>query len=281
MKLDEITGEIVSKAMDVYLQHAYKDPAKREKHRIAVDASARGERVLGALDDISGAEPGGLRAYAMRLGNQTYPHMKLAIVEAYFPGEFFFAVDRHDTFHFEPDVPGYQAWCELKEINRFIKQAIEDAWYRAGIHTLRKLRETRFGHGEVLAEMKGRRVLILDDDDNRAAILASILNAGGYETARLRAYDDLFQGIEREKAILIVMDVSFHTAQGPRIAGALKLDARTQNVPIVAIYSRLDFGPDPEIFEAALRRPFAAPQLVKLVEWTLIQHGEAPPRMLR
>lgn len=319
MKAEKITGAMLNRAIEIYLHHAYRGappqhPRFDEKTGFP-QILARQPHLFEDLScasvesegDESLASP---RVFALRLGSASYPHMKLALVEAFFPNEFVFAVDRHDTFHFDPNVPGYRAWCELKEINRLLKEAIEGAWYKEHLPTLRGLRENRFKDDELAGRLRsaGHSVLILDDDQPRAEIMRDVLARAGYrtvvgppgpkptvsETVMLRArrrargsslrmppgavrgaedVRDLRDLIVREAVALIVLDVSYRTGQGPRVANALHLDPRSQDIPILGVYSRRDFGPDPDVFDAALRRPYRTEALLAVVKGALTMHG--------
>jgi len=325
MRFDQITGELLNRAVAVYVSHAYRAKGSGTRQIPHFEPDETLPRILAAhphlFEDLSGAgterapEKKGKpmpRMYALRLGNAAYPHMKLAIVEAFFGDEFVLAVDRHDTFHFDPDVPGYQAWCELKEINRLVKESIEGAWHKAGLPTLRGLREERFSESGLAHKLRaaGHTILVLDDDQARAEILRGILMQAGYdavlgppgpqpnpddtvvkrarkrasgESLRLpasacRGADDvrtLCELVVRHAVALILLDVSYRTGQGPRVGSALHLDPRGQDIPILGIYSRRDFGPDPEIFDVSIRRPYRTEDLVRLVQETLVHRGSS------
>ncbi len=110
MKIDQITGAILNKAIAIYEQHAYKGRAGKTHKTFAFDETKTLPQILSAqsaFEDhcapIEDAKPGEsastpTRMYALRIGNSAYPHMKLALVEFYLPDEFVFVVDRHDTF---------------------------------------------------------------------------------------------------------------------------------------------------------------------------------------
>jgi hypothetical protein len=58
------------------------------------------------------------------------------------------------------------------------------------------------------------------------------------------------------------------------------LDPRGQDIPILGIYSRRDFGPDPEIFDVSIRRPYRTEDLVRLVQETLVHRGSSGSGMV-
>lgn len=314
MKPNEITGEMMNRAVAIYLKHAYRgklpptfaiprfEPGETLAQILARPHAFEDQGAAPAGPAPGGPAPGGqARSYALRLGNQSYPHMKLAIVEAFFRDEFVFTVDRHDSFQFEPDTPGYEAWCQLKELNRLFKETIERAWHEAGLPTMQRLREAQAARQlKAGAAAQGATVLILDDDVARAGAVGNILIESGYDavvgppghppnpdgTAFLAAQRkargdsvrlpasawkdpvdilDLRALIGQRRVVLIVLDVSYWTGQGPRIASALRLDMLTQEIPILGIYSRRDLGLDPDVFSASLRRPYTVDALLSLI----------------
>ena len=320
MKAQQITGAMLNRAIEIYLHHAYRGsppqhPRFDEKAhfpQILVKQPQLFEDLSGPPSKSEGNHPLPTpRVFTLRLGSASYPHMKLALVEAFFPNEFVFAVDRHDTFHFDPNIPGYRAWCELKEINRLLKEAVEGAWYKERLPTLRGLREERFKDNDLAGKLRsaGHSLLVLDDDQSRAAIMRDVLARAGYRTvvgppgpkpsvtdtvmvrARRRARGSslrvppssnqkdvedvrgLRDQVMREAVALIILDVSYRTGQGPRVANALRLDPQCQDIPILGIYSRRDFGPDPDLYDAALRRPYRTEALLQVVKSALMMHG--------
>jgi CheY-like chemotaxis protein len=319
MKIDRINGSHLNKAIAVYLEYAWRDKIEAAPRPPRFPAEKPLAEILasgGAFEDLSdrmeagtlvptgaGTQP---RAYALTLGNLSYPSMKLALLEVYFPDEFVFAVDRHDTFHFEPEVPGYEAWRQLKEINRLLKESIEEAWYKEGLPTLRGLREAYINRKEQPRDLgTGSTLLVLDDDRDRAEMLKEILEAESYQVlvgppgprpdpsnSEIRAameaqkghslrlpavlvdgaedVEDLCELIQQHQTALIILDVSYRTGQGPLVASALRMEAESQEVPILGIYSRRDFGPDPDLFNASLRRPYRSEALLSIISQTIL-----------
>jgi hypothetical protein len=80
---------------------------------------------------------------SLRLGNATYPHMKLRIEPAPNGSRFLFRADAHDR-HICPPAgsPEYVEFCRLMESNQRFVVAIESEWEMAGLATFKSyLRE--------------------------------------------------------------------------------------------------------------------------------------------
>lgn len=76
--------------------------------------------------------------YHIRLGNQHYPHMRLAIEPSEAPPGYAFAVDTHDG-HFPPPASAreHKELARLREANRRTAERIERAFIAAGLPTVR------------------------------------------------------------------------------------------------------------------------------------------------
>lgn len=125
-------------AIEVYVTHAY--PAGLPP------------RVQGILNDLRAAPADALytlshwertaerdRRLAVRLGNASYPHMKL-VLEAAPDGDLtLFRADAHDA-HVEPDEASgeREAWRQMVERNRAISTAIEAEWDAIGVPTFKR-----------------------------------------------------------------------------------------------------------------------------------------------
>ncbi|CAA9444100.1 MAG: hypothetical protein AVDCRST_MAG64-4396 [uncultured Phycisphaerae bacterium] len=76
--------------------------------------------------------------FSLRLGNRTYPHMKLVVDRAPDGRGHLFRADTHDG-HCRP-APGsrdYPAFCKLMDVNRDLAARIEAAWEAEGIPTFK------------------------------------------------------------------------------------------------------------------------------------------------
>ncbi len=74
----------------------------------------------------------------LRLGNQCYPHMKMAIERRPDGHGYLFRADTHDA-HCCPATTSreYQAFRQLMELNQSVAQAVEVEWEREGLPTFK------------------------------------------------------------------------------------------------------------------------------------------------
>ena len=93
------------------------------------------------MSDVAEREPADtpiseVRSFALRIGNQVYPNMKLRLTRPGNQDVLLFSVDAHDEFLLaSPGSPDYEALEELKKANAEIVSAIETAWADEGILT--------------------------------------------------------------------------------------------------------------------------------------------------
>ena len=109
MKLADLSFEMLSRAVEIYLSLAW--PGREEEKRPELDNRAAGSGLLESFVDESKEEGGTVNhRYVKRLGNERYPHMKLVVEECLIPDEYFIAVDTHDELELKPDYPDYDAY---------------------------------------------------------------------------------------------------------------------------------------------------------------------------
>ncbi|MDO9016815.1 MAG: hypothetical protein Q8S73_00480 [Deltaproteobacteria bacterium] len=127
--------DAVHRAIETYLGLAY--PAGPPP-RAASLADAVRLSPGGSLDDCTAFERDGDARFALRLGNQAYPHMKLVIERLPGRDAWFFRADTHDQHvTIDPSDPDHPAFQELMARNRALAAAIESAWELDGLDTFR------------------------------------------------------------------------------------------------------------------------------------------------
>jgi hypothetical protein len=77
--------------------------------------------------------------FSLRLGNKTYPHMKLVIERSPDGAGYLLRADTHDRHCCPaPESKEYAIFCQLMESNRAIADDVEHAWVDAGLPTFKE-----------------------------------------------------------------------------------------------------------------------------------------------
>ena len=144
MRLDEISVEMLQKALDVYVACAYEHSPQpvTVKSRVLLIRDFPGDSLADLLaHDVverlpaqtNGAD---ITSYGIRLGNDQYPHMKL-MIQKVGDDDWRFVIDCHDgAFELEPTSPDKPRAEELKTYNQTLRERIESLWREADLPTL-------------------------------------------------------------------------------------------------------------------------------------------------
>jgi CheY-like chemotaxis protein len=271
LKFEKLTPELLNEAIELYLQYAYDSEELRDKHRVSYPAGLSYEELLGQLEaehDVN--DNAAHKSYLIRLGSSDYPHMKLAIHEAYYKGEFIFTVDCHDGFRFDSSAPDYKEWLKLKNQNRQRKLVIEKEWYTADLPTLRRLKESALSRTDCIKDFRGHEILIIEDDPDGAAILSLILNSNGFKCTVVRGVSDtsLYVAQKDCKCGMAIIDVVLCDGSGVDALKAIRAEPQTQDIPIIMVSAMSSESVDYDglTVENYLRKPFNAQDLIDRVE---------------
>jgi len=273
MRLDRIDAAMLNEAVAIYLRLAYDNPADRERRAVRFDP---GLPVAEALNRFE-REGEGSAAYTLRLGSRQYPHMKLALWEAYFRDEFVFAVDRHDGVDLALPPADLEAWLSVKSDNYRTKAAIEEAWRTAGLPTLRGLKEERLSTTDVFRVFAGHTVLLVENDPDAAAIVELILRAEGYRVRRAASVREAREAIRHpdgEHCGLALVDLLLADGTGREVVRALRATPATQDIPILLTSAMRDAEASVPEIDGCLRKPFEAGELLAAVALALRRHGD-------
>ncbi|QDV07077.1 Response regulator PleD [Planctomycetes bacterium Poly30] len=284
MKLAQLTPAHVRQAVAIYVDHAWPEgvvgapQAKLEE--LGSRSTLREMRGVFVETSSEGGADGerGCRRFALRLGNRRYPWMKFVIQEYLVAGEFFFSVDTHDDLRVDPDSPDYLPWCDLQRFNRDLKREIEADWAETDLPThgdLRALCEGIARVGEVggaasspLSEgLRGKRLLVVDDDEDVAFGAAAVLTARGYQVET--AFDGR-QVLDRMALDplpdLVVLDFAMPEFDGEEVMRRLRADPRTENVPLLlATASDIDLSTIQRA-SGLLRKPYPRSVLYGMID---------------
>ncbi len=140
--------DLLRRAVDVYLALAYPsvEPPEVVRRRLNWDPALDAAALLSKAPFERATKPGGgvgPPIFALRLGNERYPHMKLQTQPWPNSAGFLLSVNTHDqVLAIDPNSADADAFRALQAENQRLKEAIETAWDQAGLPTfLRYLRE--------------------------------------------------------------------------------------------------------------------------------------------
>lgn len=259
MRLEHLTPAHVRRALDIYLQVAWPRgtagarAVSLEELRDLADL----EQLFARFEKVEGGG-GGLKRYALRLGNDRYPFMKFVVQEHLVNGEYFFSVDTHDQLEIRPDNPEYAEWQRLKGYNRRLKQEIEEQWDQAGLPTNADLRVLMEELARVEREEKKKRsILLVDDEADVAQGMAALLRARGYEVEVARDGLEALARLERDPLPdLVLLDYEMPQLDGEEVLARLRMEARSAHLPVLlATASTIDLSRLRRV-SGLLRKPY-------------------------
>lgn len=142
MRLDELTPEMLKKAVKIYVEAAYQRVHMPLAVKSRADIFAEHDGTVmdmlshDIIEKISSNDASSeVDAYALRLGNEKYPHMKLMLRRD--GDRYHFEADPHDEhFELESTDPEALKAHELQEHNRKLKEEIETRWREADLPTV-------------------------------------------------------------------------------------------------------------------------------------------------
>ena len=275
MRLDEITLSRLRRAVELYLEIAYRGatvPADLPVPDWA--AHPAGDAVadhLGLFLDES-ANDGEVRRYALRLGQASYRFMKLRLVEYLWRDEFFFAVDTHDQMFESADDPELN---RLMASNRELKQAIEASWEGAGLPTTVHVKGLAEGTLVGREDSKGVRILLVEDDPSIQETVEHLLEVKGYDVDLACDGREALELADPSRHALVLMDVEMPRLSGIEAMKRLRSDPARAQLPVLLMTAGAVPLAQAEAGTGFLVKPFRADELFRFLE---LQLDRSPPR---
>jgi len=172
------------------------------------------------------------RRFTLRLGRPGYPFMKLMLQEHLVEGEFFFEVDTHDQmFAEEGDEAGQVR--ELKAANLQVKEAVESRLDGVGLPTAHQIKGLVESWPARRAPPNGRRILIVDNEEDIAATLAMLLEGAGYAVEVLHDGREAIERADPSRHDLVLMDNEMRDLNGFEACRVLKSRPATAHLPVL------------------------------------------------
>ena len=117
------------------------------------------------------------------------------------------------------------------------------------------------------------KILVVDDDDTLIAIVDSILQKNGFDTALAKSAKDAFSLIDKEIPDLILLDIRMLEMDGYEALLQLKSDDRTKDIPVIMLTSENDIGSVSKCLEAGAHdyivKPFDHQNLIIRIRKTI------------
>lgn len=138
--MSPLCGRLVIQAIRIYLEQAYPSGAPPENRRqfanledqLALEEILR----LKGVETLPPASSTQQRpSYALRVGNDWYPHMKVVLRPLDEDGAYIFTVDTHDHVTVPDGSPEAEALRALKARNTELARLVEKKWTQVGIPT--------------------------------------------------------------------------------------------------------------------------------------------------
>ena len=117
----------------------------------------------------------------------------------------------------------------------------------------------------MIGQRFARPVLVVDDDEATRAAERAVLSDGGFRVIEARDGAEAMRAIRSDPPAMVVLDIQMPGVDGPEFARELRVALR--HVPLVILTAASDpkHEADRCNAEAFLRKPFDAPELLKVV----------------
>ncbi len=117
----------------------------------------------------------------------------------------------------------------------------------------------------MIGQRFARPVLVVDDDDATRAAERAVLADGGFRVVEARDGEEALRAVNSDPPAVVLLDIQMPGVDGPSFARELRMALR--RVPLVILTGADDprHEADRCNAEAYLRKPFDAPELVKVI----------------
>lgn len=271
LRLGDLTPELFRHALRLYQGVAYPRGALPSRAQVELDELETPADVLALFtpedrETQPGEEP--LHHFALRLGNQLYPHMKLVLLEFVRDEEWVFAVDTHDRMPIDPESPEWEVWRELRMENLRVKAAVEAAWRAGGLDTARVVASRIYGPRE---DGAGPRILVVDDELGMRSVAVSLLRRGGYQVSEASSGLDALEQFVELRPDLVLLDFEMPGMDGGEVCDRLRELERVtgRRVPILMATAGPTDLSDVADLDAFLVKPYQPAVLLSFVKHQL------------
>jgi two-component system, cell cycle response regulator DivK len=83
--------------------------------------------------------------------------------------------------------------------------------------------------------MAGELILIVEDNDKNRKLVRDVLQVKGYQTAESETAEEGIRLAQELRPALVLMDIQLPGMDGMAALGQLRADARTRDIPVMAV----------------------------------------------
>jgi twitching motility two-component system response regulator PilG len=126
--------------------------------------------------------------------------------------------------------------------------------------------------------MPGKKILIVDDDDDVISAVASLLEYKGYQVVAVRDGDLAIHKVCENKPDLIILDVMMPNMNGFDVCRTLKVGNSTGSIPVIILTAKHTGDEMREVTEAKadcyIPKPFNNSDLLDKIKELLHEKGK-------
>jgi two-component system cell cycle response regulator DivK len=129
--------------------------------------------------------------------------------------------------------------------------------------------------------VNAKRVLVVEDNERNLKLLRDLLEVKGYLVVTATSAEESLPLAQADPPDLIVMDIGLPGMDGIAALHALRADARTQAIPVIAVTASV-MQPEREViiragFDGYMGKPIDIFGFLQLVQTTLNRFGHHAP----
>ena len=130
-------------------------------------------------------------------------------------------------------------------------------------------------------ELRVKRILLVEDQDDNRRIVRDLLGAAGYELVEAITGEEGIAMAESHRPDLILMDIQLPGVDGYEATRRIRANPALAHIPIIAVTSYALSGDDVKAREAGcddyVAKPFSPRALLAKIRQYLAEGGQGPP----
>lgn len=123
--------------------------------------------------------------------------------------------------------------------------------------------------------MNNIRILICDDEQEMASLIAKVLKRNNYDVEILNSMDSLIENVKKIDPDLILMDISMPDINGVDAAKMLYKDRETSHIPVIFMSGdeKIEYHSQ-QLNKLYIKKPFDLDKLRSIINLYALQHHE-------